>query len=124
MKRRAESRVDPSSTLQGVNALIKAHKKFDLFFVPGGGHGADGAYGQRLMQDLFAHHLLGAEPPDWKRVQQPKKRSEIDDVFVLGHSAHKQCAQMNISNEFCLTFRSGGGNFRVKIGFGIQILVG
>ena len=62
-----DTNVDPSSTLQVVNALIKANKKFDLLFVPGGGHGAGGAYGQRLLQDFFVHHLLGAEPPDWNK---------------------------------------------------------
>jgi len=60
-----DTNVDPSSTLQVVNALIKANKKFDLLFVPGGGHGAGGAYGQRLLQDFFVHHLLGVEPPEW-----------------------------------------------------------
>ena len=45
--------------------LIKANKKFDLLFVPGGGHGAGGAYGQRLLEDFFVHNLLGVEPPDW-----------------------------------------------------------
>src|SRR5712664_3237128 len=33
-----DTNVDPSSTFQVVNALIKANKKFDLLFVPGGGH--------------------------------------------------------------------------------------
>jgi dipeptidyl aminopeptidase/acylaminoacyl peptidase len=60
-----DTNVDPSSTLQVANALIKANKKFDLLAVPGGGHGAGGAYYQRLMQDFFVHHLLGVEPPDW-----------------------------------------------------------
>ena len=32
--------VDPASTLQVVNALIKANKMFDLLVIPGGGHGA------------------------------------------------------------------------------------
>jgi dipeptidyl aminopeptidase/acylaminoacyl peptidase len=62
-----DTNVDPSSTLQVANALIKANKKFDLLAVPGGGHGAGGAYYQRLLQDFFVHHLLGAEPPDWNR---------------------------------------------------------
>ena len=57
--------VDPSSTLQVVNALIKANKKFDLLDVPGGGHGAGGLYGQRLLMDFFVHNLMHAEPPDW-----------------------------------------------------------
>ena len=63
--------VDPSSTFQVVNALIKANKNFDLLYVPGGGHGAGGAYGQRLLEDFFVHHLLGMEPPDWNRAGQP-----------------------------------------------------
>ena len=63
-----DTNVDPSSTLQLVNALIKANKKHDLLFVPGGGHGAGGAFGQRLMYDFFVHHLLGVEPPDWNRI--------------------------------------------------------
>jgi len=63
-----DTNVDPASTLQVVNALIKANKKHDLLFVPGGGHGAGGAYGNRLLYDFFVHHLLGLEPPDWNRI--------------------------------------------------------
>jgi dipeptidyl aminopeptidase/acylaminoacyl peptidase len=62
-----DTNVDPSSTMQVVNALIKANKKFDLLFVPGGGHGAGGAFGQRLLEDFFVHNLMGVEPPDWNR---------------------------------------------------------
>ena len=65
-----DTNVDPASTLQVVNALIKADKKFDLLFVPGGGHGAGGVYGQRLLNDFFVHHLLGVEPPDWNRMEK------------------------------------------------------
>ncbi len=61
-----DNNVDPSSTLQVVNALIKANKKFDLLVVPGGGHGAGGAYYQHLLQDFFVHNLLEVEPPEWK----------------------------------------------------------
>jgi dipeptidyl aminopeptidase/acylaminoacyl peptidase len=68
-----DTNVDPASTWQVVNALIKANKKFDLLFVPGGGHGAGGAYYQRLLQDFFVHHLLGVEPPDWNAL--PKKQN-------------------------------------------------
>ncbi len=50
--------VDPASTMQVVNALIKANKDFDLIVFPGGGHGSGGsAYGQRRMVDFFARHL-------------------------------------------------------------------
>jgi dipeptidyl aminopeptidase/acylaminoacyl peptidase len=67
-----DTNVDPSSTLQVVNALIKANKKFDLLFVPGGGHGAGGAFGQRLLEDFFVHNLLGLEPPDWNRLEEKR----------------------------------------------------
>jgi dipeptidyl aminopeptidase/acylaminoacyl peptidase len=63
-----DTNVDPSSTMQVANALIKANKKFDLLAVPGGGHGAGGAYYQRLLQDFFVHHLQGVEPPDWNKL--------------------------------------------------------
>jgi dipeptidyl aminopeptidase/acylaminoacyl peptidase len=66
-----DTNVDPSSTFQVVNALIKANKKFDLLYVPGGGHGAGGAYYQHLLQDFFVHHLIGVEPPDWNGAQRP-----------------------------------------------------
>jgi dipeptidyl aminopeptidase/acylaminoacyl peptidase len=55
--------VDPASTMQVVNALIKANKDFDLLVVPGGGHGAgSGPYGTRRQRDFFVRHLLGVEP--------------------------------------------------------------
>ncbi len=60
-----DTNVDPSSTYQVANALIKANKKFDFLPVPGGGHGAGGTYYQHLMQDFFVHHLIGVEPPEW-----------------------------------------------------------
>src|SRR5215813_1654384 len=34
-----DTNVDPSSTYQVVNSLIKANKRHDLLYVPGGGHG-------------------------------------------------------------------------------------
>jgi dipeptidyl aminopeptidase/acylaminoacyl peptidase len=63
-----DTNVDPSSTYQVVNALIKANKKFDFLAVPGGNHGAGGAYYQHLLQDFFVHNLLGGEPPDWNSI--------------------------------------------------------
>jgi dipeptidyl aminopeptidase/acylaminoacyl peptidase len=54
--------VDSASTMQVVNALIKANKDFDLLVVPGAGHGIGGAYGVRRQQDFFVRHLLGVEP--------------------------------------------------------------
>jgi hypothetical protein len=63
-----DTNVDPASTFQVVNALIKANKKFDLLVIPGGGHGSGGPFGERLLQDFFVHHLLGVEPPDWNAI--------------------------------------------------------
>jgi len=58
-----DKNVDPSSTMQVVNALIKADKDFDLIVVPGGGHGSGSApYGSRRTKDFFVRHLLGVEP--------------------------------------------------------------
>jgi len=59
-----DKNVDPSSTMQLVNALIKADKQFDLLVVPGMGHGSGGAYGEVKRFDFFVHNLLGVEPPD------------------------------------------------------------
>ncbi|MEW6130909.1 MAG: DPP IV N-terminal domain-containing protein [Acidobacteriota bacterium] len=61
--------VDPASTMQVVNALIKANKTFDLLVLPGAGHTNGGVYGDRKRFDFFVHHLLGVEPPDWNRVE-------------------------------------------------------
>jgi dipeptidyl aminopeptidase/acylaminoacyl peptidase len=55
--------VDPSSTMQVVNALIKANKTFDLLVIPGAGHTSGGPYGERKRNDFFVHHLMGVEPP-------------------------------------------------------------
>lgn len=58
-----DNNVDPASTMQVVNALIKADKDFDLLVVPGGGHGiAESPYGQRRRMDFFVRNLMGAEP--------------------------------------------------------------
>ncbi len=55
--------VDPSSTMQVANALVRADKDFDLLVVPGAGHGAaEGPYGNRRRMDFFVRNLLGVEP--------------------------------------------------------------
>lgn len=58
-----DNNVDPASTMQVVNALVKADKDFDLLVMPGVGHGAAGhPYANRRQQDFFVRHLLGVEP--------------------------------------------------------------
>ena len=55
--------VDPSSTMQVVNALIEADKDFELLVVPGGGHGVgDSPYGKRRRADFFVRNLIGGKP--------------------------------------------------------------
>ncbi|MCP4713403.1 MAG: prolyl oligopeptidase family serine peptidase [Planctomycetes bacterium] len=65
-----DTNVPPESTLRVVDALIKAKKDFDLLFVPNGGHGAGGSYGERRKRDFFVKHLLGIEPPDWNKTER------------------------------------------------------
>lgn len=58
-----DSNVDPASTMQVVNALIKANKDFDLVVFPGGEHGSgESPYGNRRRRDFFVRHLWGVEP--------------------------------------------------------------
>ena len=58
-----DENVDPASTMQVVNALIKADKDFELIVFPGKGHGAGSSpYGDRRRNDFFVRHLLGVEP--------------------------------------------------------------
>lgn len=66
-----DTNVDPSTTMQVVNALIKAGKDFDLLVVPGANHGSGGAYGERKRNDFFVRHLLKVEPPDWNKLDKP-----------------------------------------------------
>jgi len=60
-----DKNVDPTSTIQVVNALIKAKKEFDYVFIPGAGHTSGGTFGERKRRDFFVRHLLGVEPPQW-----------------------------------------------------------
>jgi dipeptidyl aminopeptidase/acylaminoacyl peptidase len=60
-----DTNVDPASTLQVVDALIRAGKDFELLVVPNGGHGATGPDGGRRRNDFFVRSLLGVSPPDW-----------------------------------------------------------
>jgi dipeptidyl aminopeptidase/acylaminoacyl peptidase len=67
--------VDPSSTMQVANQLIKHNKDFDLLVIPGAGHGPGGAYGEHKRFDYFVRHLLGVNPPEWKALDEVLKKS-------------------------------------------------
>ncbi|WP_336828997.1 S9 family peptidase [Sphingobacterium multivorum] len=62
-----DDNVDPSSTFQLVDALIKARKNHDFIMVPGMGHSSGGDYGERKRRDYFVKHLLGVDPPAWSQ---------------------------------------------------------
>ena len=67
--------VDPSSTMQVVNQLIKHSKDFELLVVPGMDHGSGGAYGEHKRFDFFARNLLGVNPPEWKALEDALKKN-------------------------------------------------
>jgi dipeptidyl aminopeptidase/acylaminoacyl peptidase len=69
-----DNNVDPSSTMQVVNQLVKHNKDFDLLVVPGMGHGSGGAYGDHKRYDFFARQLLGVTPPEWKVLEDAMKK--------------------------------------------------
>jgi len=74
-----DSNVDPSSTMQVVNQLIKHDKDFDLLYIPGAGHGPGGAYGEHKRFDFFVRELLGVTPPAWTK--KDHKASTADQEF-------------------------------------------
>lgn len=60
-----DDNVDPSSTMQVINQLIKANKNFDFLMVPGMKHSLGGDYGEHKRRDFFVKNLLGIDPPAW-----------------------------------------------------------
>jgi dipeptidyl aminopeptidase/acylaminoacyl peptidase len=70
-----DNNVDPASTFQVVNQLIKHNKDFDLLVIPGAGHTNGGGYGEHKRYDYFARHLLGVKPPEWKAIEDATKKS-------------------------------------------------
>lgn len=62
--------VDPASSMQVADRLVKAGKDFDLLVVPGGDHGVGRSeepidYVTRRQYDFFVRTLQGAQPPKW-----------------------------------------------------------
>ncbi len=60
-----DDNVDPASTMQVINQLIKANKNFDFLMVPGMKHSLGGDYGEHKRRDFFVKHLLNLDPPEW-----------------------------------------------------------
>ena len=58
-----DKNVDPASTLQVVDALVRAGKDFEFYPIPGTGHGiGEGKYLFRKRIDFFVRSLLGIDP--------------------------------------------------------------
>src|SRR5262249_28108220 len=69
--------VDPASTMQVVNALIKAGKDFEFVVFPGSDHGAGSSpYGDRRRKDFFVKNLLKVEPPD-RNAEEPRHKDVV-----------------------------------------------
>lgn len=56
-----DDNVDPASTMQVVDALIKADKPFEQLYMPGKGHSLGGNYEMQRLRDFFVKHLLKRE---------------------------------------------------------------
>lgn len=63
-----DDNVDPSSTYQLVNALIKANKEFELVIIPGTDHTMGEDYGEHKRYDFFVKNLLLFDPPKWNLI--------------------------------------------------------
>ncbi len=63
-----DDNVDPSSTYQVCNALIKANKDFEQVVLPSVGHTMGGDYGEHKRYDFFVKNLMGVRPPSWNEV--------------------------------------------------------
>ena len=64
-----DDNVDPASTMQVVNALIKANKDFELVVIPGARHTMGEDYGEHKRYDFFVRHLMNADPPKWEDIK-------------------------------------------------------
>ena len=65
-----DDNVDPSSSYQVVNALIKANKDFEFILIPGAHHTMGENYGEHKRADFFVKNLLGVEPPAWAELER------------------------------------------------------
>ena len=63
-----DTNVDPSSTMQVVNALVQAAKEFELVVIPGANHGAASPITVRKRNDFFVKYLRDVNPPNWNDV--------------------------------------------------------
>lgn len=67
-----DDNVDPASTMQVANALIKANKDFELVVIPGAHHTMGEDFGEHKRYDFFVRHLMEITPPSWDKVKTGK----------------------------------------------------
>lgn len=67
-----DDNVDPASTMQVANALIKDNKDFELVVIPGAHHTMGEDFGEHKRYDFFVRHLMGVTPPSWDKVKTGK----------------------------------------------------
>jgi dipeptidyl aminopeptidase/acylaminoacyl peptidase len=77
-----DTNVDPSSTLQVVDALIRANKDVDLMVLPNQGHSSGGAWGTRKRNDYFVRYLLGVEPPRWNAIATAEANGQEQSAML------------------------------------------
>lgn len=65
-----DDNVDPASTMQVADALIKANKDFELVVLPGTSHTMGGTYGEHKRFDFFVKNIMGITPPRWDEVKR------------------------------------------------------
>lgn len=62
-----DNNVDPSTTLQVVDALQNNNKEFEFVMLPGARHTLGEVYGERKRRDFFVKYLLGKQTPEWNK---------------------------------------------------------
>ncbi|MCW3807957.1 S9 family peptidase [Plebeiibacterium marinum] len=78
-----DQNVDPTSTYQVADALIKANKDFDLMLLPGKGHEWGGEYGERRICNYFVDKIMQQKAPVMNQIEFEgsliKKDIDIDN---------------------------------------------
>ncbi len=67
-----DDNVDPASTLQVADALIRADKDFELVVLPGVRHTMGERYGEHKRFDFFVRNLMKTEPPAWDDLKKSR----------------------------------------------------
>lgn len=65
-----DDNVDPASTYQVADALIKANKDFELVVLPGVHHTMGEQFGEHKRFDFFVKNLLHVNPPKWSEINK------------------------------------------------------